>query len=348
MAGPAARVAARPGPECVEIYGSGGFTSDYLATLSAQLEGWRHEGIRACEIKIGVCDANDMTRLRTARDALGPEAEVFVDANGAYAPRVALGFAEAAGAFDLGWLEEPVPVSGEDLDGLRRVREGVSGRCEIAADEYAWLPDDFRRLLASGAIDVLQADATRCGGISGFLAEAYHRDRSAHCAPALYRHVACALPRVRHIEWFHDHARIEQLLFGRPGGQALAGLVAAGLAGTTGEVALLHFRGAFQHRAPASLAAAGASDIWHETDDTCHLAGTARMGADPADSVVDADCRSWEIPNLWICDGSVFPTVGGVNPSLTIQAIACRTADRVRALDARGEAGSRARSSTSR
>ncbi|AEA64449.1 Glucose-methanol-choline (GMC) oxidoreductase:NAD binding site [Burkholderia gladioli] len=101
-------------------------------------------------------------------------------------------------------------------------------------------------------------------------------------------------------------------------------------------------------RMSASLAAAGASDIWHETDDTCHLAGTARMGADPADSVVDADCRSWEIPNLWICDGSVFPTVGGVNPSLTIQAIACRTADRVRALDARGEAGARARSSTSR
>ncbi|WP_246795033.1 GMC family oxidoreductase [Burkholderia perseverans] len=93
----------------------------------------------------------------------------------------------------------------------------------------------------------------------------------------------------------------------------------------------------------ASLAAAGAHDIWHETDDTCHLAGTARMGDDPATSVVDADCRSWDIPNLWICDGSVFPTVGGVNPSLTIQAIACRTADRIRALDRRGEGITRAR-----
>ena len=86
-----------------------------------------------------------------------------------------------------------------------------------------------------------------------------------------------------------------------------------------------------------SLAAAGARELWDENDDTCHLNGTARMGNDPRTSVVNADCRSWDIPNLWICDGSVFPTVGGVNPSLTIQAIACRTADRIRALAARGD-----------
>ena len=96
-----------------------------------------------------------------------------------------------------------------------------------------------------------------------------------------------------------------------------------------------------------ALAAAGASEIWEQHNDTCHLNGTARMGADPSSSVVDADCRSWDIPNLWICDGSVFPTVGGVNPSLTIQAIACRTADRIKALARRGELepAARARSS---
>lgn len=86
-----------------------------------------------------------------------------------------------------------------------------------------------------------------------------------------------------------------------------------------------------------ALDAAGAAEIWSQEDDTCHLNGTARMGFDPETSVVDADCRSWDIANLWICDGSVFPTVGGVNPSLTIQAIACRTADRIKALSARGE-----------
>ncbi|HUI13259.1 MAG TPA: GMC family oxidoreductase [Xanthobacteraceae bacterium] len=91
---------------------------------------------------------------------------------------------------------------------------------------------------------------------------------------------------------------------------------------------------AFMRRA---LEAVDAREIWDETDDTCHLNGTARMGTDPRTSVVDADCRSWDIPNLWICDGSVFPTVGGVNPSLTIQAIACRTADRIKAMATRGE-----------
>jgi choline dehydrogenase-like flavoprotein len=86
-----------------------------------------------------------------------------------------------------------------------------------------------------------------------------------------------------------------------------------------------------------ALQAIDARDIWQQTDDTCHMNGTARMGSDPRTSVVNADCRSWDIPNLWICDGSVFPTVGGVNPSLTIQAIACRTADRIKAMAARGE-----------
>jgi choline dehydrogenase-like flavoprotein len=86
-----------------------------------------------------------------------------------------------------------------------------------------------------------------------------------------------------------------------------------------------------------ALQAVDAKDIWLQDDDTCHLNGTARMGDDPRSSVVDTNCRSWDIANLWICDGSVFPTVGGVNPSLTIQAIACRTADRIKALAGRGE-----------
>jgi choline dehydrogenase-like flavoprotein len=86
-----------------------------------------------------------------------------------------------------------------------------------------------------------------------------------------------------------------------------------------------------------ALEAVGASERWAEMDDTCHLNGTARMGNDPASSVVNADCRTWDIANLWICDGSVFPTVGGVNPSLTIQAIACRTGDRIAQLARRGE-----------
>lgn len=86
----------------------------------------------------------------------------------------------------------------------------------------------------------------------------------------------------------------------------------------------------------AVLEAAGGYDLWTSTD-TSHLMGTCRMGSDPDSSVVNADGRSWDIPNLWICDGSLFPTCGGVNPSLTIQALACRMGDRIRRLASRGE-----------
>jgi choline dehydrogenase-like flavoprotein len=86
-----------------------------------------------------------------------------------------------------------------------------------------------------------------------------------------------------------------------------------------------------------ALEAINCKDIWEQKDDTAHMNGGCRMGDDPRTSVVNADCRTWDIPNLWVCDGSVFPTVGGVNPSLTIQAIACRTADRIKAMAARGE-----------
>jgi choline dehydrogenase-like flavoprotein len=86
-----------------------------------------------------------------------------------------------------------------------------------------------------------------------------------------------------------------------------------------------------------SIEAIGAKDMFRQENDTNHLGGTARMGNDRRLSVVDSDCRSWDIRNLWVCDGSVFPTVGGVNPALTIQTIAIRTADRIKRLAAAGE-----------
>jgi L-alanine-DL-glutamate epimerase-like enolase superfamily enzyme len=73
-------------------------------------------------------------------------------------------------------------------------------------------------MLEAGAVDVLQADATRCGGYTGFLraaalADAHAVPLSAHTAPAVHVHPCCALAGVRHLEWFHDHVRIERLLF---------------------------------------------------------------------------------------------------------------------------------------
>ncbi|MBM9595992.1 GMC family oxidoreductase [Roseitranquillus sediminis] len=84
------------------------------------------------------------------------------------------------------------------------------------------------------------------------------------------------------------------------------------------------------------LRAAGATDLF-ETTGTAHLMGGCPMGFSPQDSVVDADGRAWSCDNLWICDGSVMPTGGGVNPSLTIMANSARIGHRIRALAARGE-----------
>ncbi len=201
----------------VPIYGSGGFTSYDDTTLARQLAGWiERDGCRWVKMKVGTEPERDPARVRAAKAAIG-EATLFVDANGAYSVKGALHLAGVfAAEADVRWFEEP--VSSNDLDGLARVRAGLPTAMEAAAGEYAWEPSDVLRMLAAGAVDVQQADATRCGGVTGFvraaaLCEVFHTDLSAHCAPALHRHLGCAAPRFRHLEWFHDHVRIEAMLF---------------------------------------------------------------------------------------------------------------------------------------
>jgi L-alanine-DL-glutamate epimerase-like enolase superfamily enzyme len=200
--------------ESVPIYGSGGFTSYSDARLQEQLGGWVHEdGCRFVKMKVGTEPARDLARVEAARRAIG-SATLFVDANGAYDRKQALAFAhEFAG---VGWFEEP--VSSDDLEGLRLIRDRAPPGMDIAAGEYGYDPLYFRRMAEAGAVDVMQADATRCGGISGFLkaaalADAFGLPLSAHTAPAAHLHVCCAAPRLRHLEWFHDHVRIERAVF---------------------------------------------------------------------------------------------------------------------------------------
>jgi L-alanine-DL-glutamate epimerase-like enolase superfamily enzyme len=166
-------------------------------------------------MKIGSQPERDPHRVAAVKRAIG-EATLFVDANGAFGPSQALAMADTFAAQDVGWFEEP--VSSDDLPGLATVRRHAPPGMEVAAGEYAYTDDDVREMLAAGAVDVQQADATRCGGFTGFLqiaalCDAFHTDLSGHCAPALHLHVACAAPRMRHLEWFHDHVRIERMLF---------------------------------------------------------------------------------------------------------------------------------------
>jgi L-alanine-DL-glutamate epimerase-like enolase superfamily enzyme len=205
-----------PARDEVAVYGSGGFTSYSESCLCEQLSGWvEHEGCRWVKMKVGTNPANDVTRVSAARRAIG-DAGLFVDANGAYGRKHALQFAHRFADLDVAWFEEP--VSSDDLEGLRILRDHAPPVMEIAAGEYGYEPFYFRRMLDAGAVDVLQADATRCGGYTGFLkaaelADAWGLPLSAHTAPALHLPVCCAAPRLRHIEWFHDHSRIERMVF---------------------------------------------------------------------------------------------------------------------------------------
>jgi len=200
----------------VPIYGSGGFTSYSDSQLRDQLARWvERDGCRWVKMKIGSDRARDPTRVRVARQAVADKG-LFVDANGAFSAKVALDLAERIADQQVSWFEEP--VSSDDLAGLALVRQRAPAGMEIAAGEYAYTPDDFERLTAGPAVDVLQADITRCGGVTGFLqaaglAAARHMELSCHCAPAAHLAVACAVPHLRHVEWFHDHVRIEQMLF---------------------------------------------------------------------------------------------------------------------------------------
>jgi L-alanine-DL-glutamate epimerase-like enolase superfamily enzyme len=199
----------------VPVYGSGGFCSYSDDRLREQLAGWAADGIPRVKMKLGREPERDPHRLDVARDAIGDDVELYVDANGAFTAKDALGWAERyAIEWSVSWFEEP--VSSADLDGLRLLRERGPAGMDIAAGEYAYVPADFRNLV--GAVDVLQADVTRCGGITGLLsasglANAFGVDVSAHCAPAVSAHAFCAVERRRHLEWFHDHVRIESMLF---------------------------------------------------------------------------------------------------------------------------------------
>lgn len=200
----------------VPIYGSGGFTSYSDDQLQHQFAGWVEQGITRVKMKVGRDAAADVRRVEIARAAIGPNAELFVDANGAYSRKQALEQAKKFADLNVSWFEEP--VSSDDLAGLRLLRDRGPAGMDFAAGEYGYDAGYFRRMLSAGAVDVLQADATRCGGITGFLqvaplCEAHHIPLSAHTAPSVHIHLGCTVTPLRHLEYFHDHVRIESMFF---------------------------------------------------------------------------------------------------------------------------------------
>ena len=205
--------------DAVPVYGSGGFTSYQDHRTREQLSEWvGKQQIPRVKIKIGESwgadERRDLARVRLAREVIGPDAELYVDANGGYTTGQAVRVAAGLDACGVTWFEEP--VSSRDLAGLAAIRRQI--RPDVAAGEYSWSLADSAALIGAGAVDCLQLDVTRCGGITEFLrgaglAAAHNLQISGHCAPNLHAHVAAAVPNLRHLEYFHDHQRIERMLF---------------------------------------------------------------------------------------------------------------------------------------
>ncbi|MFJ8142771.1 enolase C-terminal domain-like protein [Streptomyces sp. NPDC096013] len=203
----------------VPVYGSGGFTTYDENQLGRQLRGWTEElGIPRVKIKIGEswggAERRDRERIAQARRTIGDAAEFYVDANGGYGRKQAIRMGRHLDEHGVTWFEEP--VSSDDLAGLAAIRESITP--EVTAGEYGYTLAYFGQMLGAGAVDCLQADATRCGGLTVWLraaalAEAAGLELSGHCAPHIHAHAAAAIPNLRHLEWFHDHTRIEDLFF---------------------------------------------------------------------------------------------------------------------------------------
>lgn len=200
----------------IPVYGSGGFTSYSDDQLRRQLSGWSGDGFSMVKMKVGSDPARDLHRVKVARDAVGDKVKIFVDANGAYSVKQALELANHFRELGVAWFEEP--VSSDNLAGLCQIRNNAPAGMDIAAGEYGYTAWYFDQMLEAKAVDVLQADATRCGGISGFLDAgalcwAKNVPLSSHCGPSVHLHLCCAVPRAIHMEYFHDHVRIERMLF---------------------------------------------------------------------------------------------------------------------------------------
>ncbi|WP_030667742.1 enolase C-terminal domain-like protein [Streptomyces sp. NRRL B-1347] len=229
----------------VPVYGSGGFTTYHATHLAAQLNGWVHgQHIPRVKIKVGEdwgrAAARDIARVRAARQVIGRQAELYVDANGGYTRKQAVRVGRVLAEHGVGWFEEP--VSSDDLRGLALVRDALV--CDVTAGEYGCDLPYFARMVP--VVDCLQVDATRCGGLTEWLraaalAQAHGLEVSAHGAPHAHAAAAACVPNLRHVEWFHDHVRIESMFFDGvldPTGGAVRpdGGVGHGLALRSGEV----------------------------------------------------------------------------------------------------------------
>lgn len=150
--------------DALPAYASGGWAE--ARNIGAQLQGYIDQGgFRAVKMRVGVMDgtvATSVARVHAAREALGPDPDIMVDAHGTFSVREAQRFARQVEACNLAWFEEP--VNADDKVGQAEVR--ASTDIPIASGESEFTRFDFRDLITLGAVDILQPDLAITGGLT--------------------------------------------------------------------------------------------------------------------------------------------------------------------------------------
>lgn len=133
---------------------------------AADAAAFAREGYIAFKLKIGRGIATDLEHIAAARDAIGPGVPLYLDVNCGYDVETAIALARELPAFDIGWLEEPVPP--DDPAAMAAVRR--ASPVPIAAGENDFTLRSYEQLVEADAVDFLQCNIGRAGGVSGLLA----------------------------------------------------------------------------------------------------------------------------------------------------------------------------------
>lgn len=191
--------------ESVPVYGSGGFLNYSVDELVEEATGFVERGIPRVKMKIGLDagrdDREDVRRVAAVRKAVGDDVEIYVDANGSYRAKQAVDVARRLEDLRVGWLEEPVHAA--DREGLAVVARGTT--IPLATGEFEYHLFAFRSLMAAGAVDIVQADVGRVGGVTPWLkiaklAEAFNLPVAPHAFDVVHLHLMCAVPNATVLE----------------------------------------------------------------------------------------------------------------------------------------------------
>ena len=190
----------------VPVYIAGGYYEEGkgLEDLAAEMEAAVSMGARAVKMKVGGAPVNeDVERVRVAREAVGPEVKLMVDANCAYRYYEAIALARKIEPYDIFWFEEP--VNPDDYKGHKAVSQATT--IPIATGENEYTRYGFRDLIEGRCAAIIQPDALIMGGVTEFMkvaamAQAHDLPIAPHGTQDVHIHLVSAIPNGLILEYY--------------------------------------------------------------------------------------------------------------------------------------------------